>query len=238
MKITKQFLICTLCLLNSLSAFCQETTANLDARTIILKCIDRMGGMEKLRSVKTLYTELTTEMDGRKVTWVTKEMLPNKGAFQIVYNGSIVYQDWFDGQKGFETRRGEVVETAAEQLTNKFPRKNIFNELDYLDSSVYAIERMEDVKVKRSDCYKVKARFITGRIKLVYIEKKTFNIIREDVTDAGSPETSITYFSDFKRFGDIYFYGKMVLGDTPDAQVATVTRLVANELITERDFTK
>ncbi len=197
-----------------------------------------MGGEPYLRSINTLYTEMSTKMDGDKVTWVTKEMLPNKGAFQIIYNGSVVYQDWFNGKGGFETNRGEIIETSKEQLADKFPRKNIFNEIDYLDSTIYKIERLADEAIKKIDCYKIKAQFITGRTKILYVEKKSFNIIREDVTKSNSSDISTIYFSDFKKFGNLLFYSKMTLGDNSDAQVATITKLVVNDLISESDFTK
>ncbi|MBC6491539.1 hypothetical protein BC349_10875 [Flavihumibacter stibioxidans] len=81
-------------------------------------------------------------------------------------------------------------------------------------------------------------QFITGKTKTLYIEKKTFNIIREDEKKAGSAEVSTVYFSDFKKFGDLLFYSKMTLGSHSDAQVATIKKLVINDLITEGDFTK
>lgn len=50
---------------------------------IINKSIDAMGGKKLIESIKTLYTDSKTEMQGRKVNWVVREMLPNKGSFQI-----------------------------------------------------------------------------------------------------------------------------------------------------------
>lgn len=238
MKRQKLFFTAILFFICSTLAIGQTTTDQPTAKEIIQKCIDKMGGADYLRSIKTLYTEWETVMEGNPVTWVTKEMLPNKGAFQIIYKGNTVYQDWFNGKKGFETNRGQVVETPKDQLTDKIPRRNIFNELDYLDPAIYTIERLEDQVIRETDCYKVKARFLTGRTKVLYIDKRSFDIIREDVSAANSPTTSITYFSDFKKFGDLYFYGKMTMGEGPDAQVATVTRLLVNEKIKERDFTK
>lgn len=63
---------------------------------IVNKSIDAMGGQKLLKSIKTLYTDSETEMQGRKVNWIVKEMLPNKGSFQIIYQGRTVYQNWFN----------------------------------------------------------------------------------------------------------------------------------------------
>ena len=60
-----------------------------NANDVVENAISALGGKEYLLSIKTLYTDISTEMEGRQVNWVTKEMLPNKGSFQIVYDGSV-----------------------------------------------------------------------------------------------------------------------------------------------------
>src|SRR4051794_29968012 len=83
----------------------------LNAIQIVKKSIDAMGGETYLRSVKTLHSDMRTEMEGRQVNWIVKEMIPNKGSFTVVYQGRTVFQTWFDGKDGYETIRG-VVEKA------------------------------------------------------------------------------------------------------------------------------
>ncbi|MBK9530316.1 MAG: hypothetical protein IPO42_00715 [Chitinophagaceae bacterium] len=74
---------------------------------IINNAVLALGGKEYLQTIKTLYSDVSTEMEGRQVHWIIKEMLPNKGSFQISYNNRTVYQNWFDGKKGFEIINGE-----------------------------------------------------------------------------------------------------------------------------------
>jgi hypothetical protein len=52
-------------------------------------------------------TPTAAEMEAREVHWITKEMPPNKNAFQIVYNGRIVFQNWYDGNTGYEIVNSE-----------------------------------------------------------------------------------------------------------------------------------
>jgi hypothetical protein len=59
---------------------------------ILENAINALGGKSYLQSIKTLYTEMSSQMEGRQVHWITKEMLPNKGSFQIVYNEQIVFK--------------------------------------------------------------------------------------------------------------------------------------------------
>jgi hypothetical protein len=213
--------------------------APVDAKWVITQSIQKMGGEELLRSVKTLYTEMSTEMDGRPVTWVTKEMLPNKGAFQIVYQGRTVYEDWFNGTQGFERVNGEVKQANPNSLTDKFPRKNIFNELDYLDTSLYKLQLLAEAKVGNTDCYKVRAVFVTGDERHLYIDKTAFNTIKEDRIRRGETAVSTTSsYSGFKKYGDLLFYSTMSIGEGAEAQKASITKLLVNQEISESDFNK
>ncbi|WP_145854994.1 hypothetical protein [Pedobacter suwonensis] len=59
--------------------------AKPDPIAIVKNCIAAMGGESFLRSITTLYSNMKTEMEGRAVNYITKELLPNKGSFKIVY---------------------------------------------------------------------------------------------------------------------------------------------------------
>lgn len=86
--------------------YAQETN-EAKAKSIIEKGIDAMGGKELFSSIKTLYTKSATITDGRNVYFITKEMAPNLGSFEIEYEGRIVYRSWFDGSTGFEMVNGQ-----------------------------------------------------------------------------------------------------------------------------------
>jgi hypothetical protein len=79
-------------------------------------------------------TPTAAGMEARQVHWITKEMPPNKGAFQIVYNGRIVFQNWYDGNTGYEIVNGEKRKADPEEFKDKKYKKNIFNELDFIDT--------------------------------------------------------------------------------------------------------
>lgn len=236
---TKTTLIILSFLFSFLVSTSQKSTTPVDARWVISQSIQAMGGEDLLRSIKTLYTEMSTEMDGRSVTWITKEMLPNKGAFQIVYQGRVVFETWFNGKNGFVMSNGQTKESDPKSLADKYPRKNIFNELDYLDTSIYKIEILQDTKVGKTDCYKVRAVFVTGDERHLYIDKKRFHTVKEDRIKNGENDVSETaYFDDFKKYGDLVFYSKLRMGDGKVAQKAKTTKLIINGEITEGDFNK
>lgn len=105
------------------SAFAQKSEIK-DANDVLEKSILASGGKEVLASVNTLYTEMSTEMEGRKVKCITKEMAPNKGAFQIVYKDRIVFENWFDGRTGYELVNGERKKADLEEFKSIKTFKN------------------------------------------------------------------------------------------------------------------
>jgi hypothetical protein len=98
------------------------------AMEVINNSINAMGGKNLLQSIKTLYTDSETEMEGRKVNWIVKEMLPNKGSFQVVYQGRTVYQNWFNGKVGHELINGEKKIADQEEFKDKeFKKISLMN---------------------------------------------------------------------------------------------------------------
>jgi hypothetical protein len=227
-----QLVLFTVLVLSVSSIYAQQ-----DARWVITRSIEALGGEKALRSVQTLQVEMATEMNGRPVTWVTREMIPNKGSFQIIYEGRTVYQDWFNGREGFEMEEGKVKQKATEELEDKLARRNIFNEFDYLNPILYKLEKLADERMSGVDCYVVKASSAQGLVRLMHFDKSSFYCVREVLAYRRDiSEASATYFSDFKKFGPIVMYGTMVMGDGADAQKAIISKVLINEGITEKDF--
>lgn len=217
--------------------FSASTHAQQDARWVITQSIGASGGVAALRSVHTLQVEMATEMDGRAVTWVTREMLPNKGSFQIIYEGRVVYQDWFNGHEGYELVNGEAKQLATEELKDKLVRRNIFNEFDYLDPALYKLEKLSDERVNGVDCHVVRATFVSGLVRIMHFDQKTFHCIRELMGREGDfSRASANYYYDFRKYGPIVMYTTMIMGEGKDAQKATISKLLINEGITEASF--
>ena len=123
----KIILTFTILLLFSNHIFSQSNNT-ITAETIVNNSIQAIGGAKYLKSIKTLYTDLKTEMEGREVNWITKEMLSNKGAFQIIYKDRVVYQNWYDGIKGYEIVNGEKKEAKiVSLLINEIISESDFN---------------------------------------------------------------------------------------------------------------
>lgn len=219
------------------SVFAHQKHDIKDPREVINNAISALGGKDFLLSIKTMYTDISTEMEGRKVHWITKEMLPNKGAFQIIYNDRIVFQNWFDGKNGFEIVNGEKRKADDQEFKDKKFKKNIFDELDYLDTTLWKLELMGEQKVKNDDCYKIKATLVNGLVKILYYSKATYYMLREDkVSNKEKDSFSTTLFSDYQKFGQLTYYTVMKFGEGDQLQTGKIVNLLTNEKITDNDF--
>lgn len=204
---------------------------------IINKSIDAMGGKKLIESIKTLYTDSKTEMQGRKVNWVVREMLPNKGSFQIVYQGRTVYQNWYNGETGYELNDGERKLADQEEFKDKKYKKNIFNELDFINPSLYQLEYLGEATVAGNNCNKIKATLVNGLVEMLYYDKNTFHLTKtEKILSAEKNSFSTTYYAKYKKFKDLTYFTEMTFGENEDVQVATITKLLYNENITAKDF--
>lgn len=204
---------------------------------IINKSIDAMGGKKLIESIKTLYTDCETKMEGRNVNWVVREMLPNKGSFQIVYEGRTVFQNWYNGKTGYELNNGKRQLADQEEFKDKKYKKNIFNELDFINPNLYQLEYVGEEVVAGNNCNKIKATLVNGLVQMLYYDKNTLHLTKtEKILNAEKNSFSTTYYANYKKFKDLTYFSEMRFGENESVQVATITKLVYNENITAKDF--
>jgi len=209
----------------------------LNAIQIVKKSIDAMGGETYLRSVKTLYSNMKTEMEGRQVNWIVKEMLPNKGSFTVVYQGRTVFKTWFDGKDGYETNRGVVEKADPKSFDDKAYKQNIFNELDYLNPELWTPELLEDAKVGKADCYKVKGTLKNGLVEIFYFDKSTYLMLRSDkLENANKDSFKTTLYLKFKKYGPLAYCSEQRIGEEGNFKTIKLEELLVNEEVGEGDF--
>lgn len=236
MKFPKTIPIVLLFTLGSITLLAQEA-AKPDPLTIVKNCIEERGGETFLRSITTLYSNIKTEMEGREVNYITKEMLPNKGSFNIVYKGRTVFQNWFDGKNAFETVNGEVKKADLAEFKDKFDRNNIFNELDWIMPELWTLEFLGEEKVGVKDCYKIKATRKSGLVELLYFDKESKLLMRDDkVEDVNKNSFSTTLYVSYKKYSGLTFASEMKIGDKDHLQTLNVVELKINSGVSEADF--
>lgn len=215
----------------------QSINDSMSAFKIINYSIEAMGGFEYLKSIKTLYTDTKTEMEGRQVHWIVKEMLPNKGSFQIMYNNRTVYQSWFNGKKGYKIVNGEKKRADKMEFKDKHYKKNIFNELDYLDSTLWKLEYLGLGMSNNDSCYKIKATLVSGLVMALYFDKNNFHMVRSDKIENPEKNRFTTcLYSNYKKFDKLIYYTEMKFGEEGKYQQGTVVNLLINQSVDEVDF--
>lgn len=212
-----------------------QVSSEKKAQDIIEKSIEATGGKKLLSSIKTLYSKSETVMDGRNVNWITKEMSPNKGCFEIEYQGRIVYKSWFDGKTGYELVNGEKKVADQEDFRDKVSRKYIMNDLAYLDPKLYKVEFVEETSDKAYN--KIKATYLTGKVTYLYYDAKSFLLSKEETVENAEKNTFSTILSsDYKKYGDLLYASKSVFISENGNHTLTLVDLYYNKGITDKDF--
>lgn len=211
---------------------------SLSARQIIEKNIDAQGGRSALESILTVYTEFETTMEGHQVHIIIKEMLPNKGSFEIVYQGRTVYKSFFDGKQGYDINNGHKMLAADDENKDKFYKKNIFDELDYLDTSLYTIELLPEAIVGDEPAYVVKTTLKNGAERVIYYSKKNFLELKSERTALPESERSnMMIIEKQKKVQNIMYpcQERMNVG-TDHEQTLTLLYIYFNKKVSETDF--
>ena len=188
------YLLTFIILFYTTAGICQQSFDSLNAYAILNKAIEAQGGRAFLQTIKTMYTVTKTRMDGIVVDWTVKEMLPNKAAFQITNRNRVIYQSWFDGNNGFEIVNGKKKKLDIEENKEKFYKRNIINELDYIDAGLWQIKLLGEEKVMNEDCYKIEATLISGLVKYLYYSKSSFFLLKEEKVLNAERDNFFTFF--------------------------------------------
>lgn len=206
------------------------------AVAVINKELQAMGGKEFIKSINTLYTNSVTQMEGREVNWVVKEMQPNIGSFEIVYENRVVFKSWYDGKTGYNLNSGEKTLADQENFKDKKFKKNIFNELDYLDSSLYKLEYLGTVDFESMKCHKIKATCVNNKIEFLYFDDKTSFMVKSETVNGEKESFSTVVYGDFQKFNKLTYFTTMRFGVDKDSQVAKIIELAYNEKVSKSDF--
>lgn len=233
--ITKTTLFATLIFLCS-SVYAQNKS-DFKATEVLNSAIEAMGGKDFLENIKTLYSDVETTMDGRNVHWVTKEMAPNRGSFEIVYQGRVVYRSFFDGVTGYEVIKGEKKVADQEGFKDKPSRKYIINELEYSDTSLYKTEYIGEENANGKLCDKIKATSKIGKVVYLYYDKNSHLLAKSEVVkNAEKDSFSTKLYDDYKKFGDLVDASKITLVSENGDQIVYCKEIIYNKGISKKDF--
>jgi hypothetical protein len=235
--IIKPFLFTALVLLTWQGTAAQAWSDTLSALAVMDRAIMARGGREVLQSVHTISTVTKTTTDGIGIQWIVKEMLPNKGSFQIAQNNRFIYQSWYDGAAGFQILKGVKKKQFPEENKDRPYKKNIFNELDYINPSLWKLEIIGEENVLNDLCYKIRATLINGSVRLLYYNKKSYLLIKEErlLPPRDYVFSNFIYLT-YQKKGELVYPHKFKYGEAGKLRDAEITEVLLNSGVEEKDF--
>jgi hypothetical protein len=234
MKVLPLFIFLVIQYSSTDKLFAKDTTGNDSATIVIENAVVAMGGKEYLSSIRTLYTDMSVQTEGKAIHWIKKDMLPNKSIFEVVNNDKTVFYQCFNGTKGYELLNSNKLEQDAEELKDKKKQKNIFAELDYLNKALWTVEMAGNKRVNGEDCYRIKVFSPNGALKFLCYSKKTFLKISEEIPQNMAKEKyKTTIFGGYKKYGKLVYYTTL---QSENTAIARMEKLLTNEKVSSADF--
>lgn len=230
--ITTILTVCSVFSMNTL--FYSQSLDQVKAKEIIEKAVQASGGKELLNSIKTLYSKSTTVMDGRNVNYITKEMAPNMGSFEIEYQGRIVYRSWFDGKTGYETVNGEKKVADPEEFKDKHDRKYIMNEMAYLDPELFKIKFIKTDEAQKFN--QVEATSKDGSIINLFYDTESFLLKKEEKSNPSKGSFGTIVCTDYKKIGELTYCSRTIFKSESGDQIVNLIDLKYNKDIKKSDF--
>lgn len=186
------------------SAFSLSSVAAQTADEVVNKHIGAVGGADNWKKVNSIVQTGSMSVQGTDIS-VVRSVLHNKGSRQdISVMGMNGYQiltpaaGWnfmpFQGQTAAEPMTPEDVKESQDDLDAQGSL------IDYKTKG-HTIEMIGSEDVEGTDCFKLKVGLKSGRSETVFIDKKTYNMIKSiTVRKANGQEMEMaTTYSNFQK---------------------------------------
>ncbi len=211
---------------------------------IIAKNLEALGGLEKIRAVKTVrMTGKMTLGPGIEAPVVMELKRPNAMRLDITIQGMVGSQA-FDGAKGWNLMpfSGSKVpqEMAADEVRLAQEQAEIDGPLVDYKAKGNTVELQGKDKVEGADAYKLKVTLKNGVVRTMYIDAEHFLQIKEEAkrTIRGTEIDSETIVGDYKDVGGMMFPHSIDSGQkgNPQRQKLVIEKIELNVPIDDARF--
>ena len=207
--------------------------AGIDAKTVINKYINAVGGTKNWSKLKGMKTEMSTSTQGMPLTITTIAATPNKSATEIAVNGNVMQKIVFDGEKGAVIQGGQAQEFDDERNQKMAVETAMFPEADYLKGE-YSLELKGIDLQNDEEVYVVKIEKPGGNVMTnFYSVESGFLILSQETTDAGMSEA---LYSDYKSVKKVMVPHKILRNAGPQKMELKVEKVVLNPKVDEETF--
>lgn len=217
--------------------FTKPIPAGVTTQTVIDNYLKAVGGKDKAKSVKTVWTDANITIEGMPFSPVgeMKAMAPNKTSLEMSIEGmGVIMKQKFNGTTGYMEQQGAKLELTEDQIADQKAENSIYPELHYEPSAV-SLESM--ISIDGKDAYKVKVT-LNGKDTFRYYEVESGYLVRvEKTTEAqGQTFTTVEDFGNYSPVKEMMYPYSMSVTTGPQVIKMNVTNHRVNEGVTEEDF--
>ncbi|OJJ20796.1 hypothetical protein BKI52_09435 [marine bacterium AO1-C] len=201
---------------------------------IVAKHIESLGGLEKLKAIKSKVRTMSMSIQGQDVTMVSYEKRENKLKVVMEAQGMEFVTNCFDGKTGWRMNQMGGTDKYSDK-ENKESAANTFDGIwtDYKEKG-HTIKLAGKEKVDGKECFKLEVTRKDGQTRTVFMSTDDYMILKTVSTNP-SGATITRYLSDYKAVAGVKFHHKMRVeaGQTIDI---TISSIKINEKIDDKIF--
>ncbi len=209
-----------------------EVPAGMDAKAVLEKYIEAIGGKTKLDGVQSYSMVAEAEMQGMKLELEMKKTTKDQFMQDVKVMGNSMSKQVLDGDSGYMMVQGQRKDLSPEEIEKIKEESSAFPELNYLAAGNVSLEGIEPVG--DSKAYKLKI----SNDKTAYYDVETGLKVQEINTQEvqGQQMSSTLGYGDYQEVSGILFPFKITQSMGPQNFEFMVKEIKVNEGVDASDF--
>jgi Outer membrane lipoprotein-sorting protein len=211
---------------------------------VIAKNVEARGGMEKIKSIKTIRTSGKVNAGFFRAAFQQENKRPERVREEVTIQG-LTQVRAYDGKTGWQVSpfggRRDPELLAEDDMKDLVVEADIEGPLVDYKQKGHTAELMGHDSVEGTDCYKVKLTLKNGDVRLYYLDADSYLAIKLEAqsTIRGSVQETETFYGDYDQVNGVYFPFAWESGQKGDAERAkyVVERIETNTTIDDAAFT-
>jgi hypothetical protein len=177
---------------------------------IIARNLQARGGLEKIRSVKTIRTSGTLSQGGFRAAFVQENQRPNKVREETIIQGMAEIEA-FDGKTGWRVSpfggRKDPDLLSADDMKSLVEDADLDGQLVDYRNKDHRAELIGHDSVEGTDCYKIKLTLNSSDVRYYYIDTDSFLELKVETERRirGTVQYNETLYGDYEQVNGIYF---------------------------------
>ena len=232
---TNKILAAMLAVCFSISAYAQTVDEIID------KHVAAMGGLDKLTSVKTLYTERSLSINGMEIPNKSTVLVGKALRTESSVMGNSMIQV-VDGTTGWMIRpammggTGDPEDMPADQVKQQLGQLDPFGPLVNYKDKGNKVDLVGKEKVDGKDAYHLKVTTKDGQTVDEFVDATTYLVSK--VSTMMNGQSAELLFSNYKDKDGIKFANMMEMASPQGALTFTTEKIVINAPVDEKVFKK